>query len=155
MPTIPNHLEVVKAARTRFAHLSGPERAHHIVNAVAWELRDEGAGLFFKSAGTRFADRSLDIIIFKDGPTFDVLRDAEGKAEPAWARTQPTGMGDTNRWRAPVDPGPIEPTGPGPDPDSTTGTGGAATAPDVVAEIVAEIKAIRNALDALLSRLEP
>ena len=118
-PTIPNHLDVVKAARARFAALSGPERAHRIVNAVAWELREEGAGLLFKSGGTRFADRALDIIIFKDGPTFDILRDAEGKAEPAWARTQPTGMGDTSRWRAPVDPGPVGPTDPvGPDPAS-------------------------------------
>ena len=83
MATIPNHLDVVKAARARYDSLTGPERAHRIVNAVAWKLRDEGAGLFLKTGGTRFADRSLDVIIFKGGETFDVLRDAEGKAEPA------------------------------------------------------------------------
>src|SRR5687768_5454832 len=104
MDTIPNHLDVVKAARARYAHLSGPERAHRVVNAVAWALREEGAGLFLKTSGTQFAERSLDVIIFKEGPTFDVLRDAEGEAEPAWGRTRPTGMGDPAKWRAPVNP---------------------------------------------------
>ena len=69
MATIPNHIDVVKAARARYAALAGPERAHRIVNAVAWELRDEGAGLFLKTGGTRFADRSIDVIIFRGGET--------------------------------------------------------------------------------------
>lgn len=150
-PTIPNHLDVVKAARARFAALSGPERAHRIVNAVAWELREDGAGLLFKSAGTRFADRALDIIIFKDGPTFDVLGDAEGKAEPAWARTQPTGMGDPARWRAPVDPDPVDPDAVVDTNTNTNTTNNVtATSPD----LVAEIKAIRSSLDALIAKLE-
>jgi hypothetical protein len=143
MATIPNHLDIVKTARARYDALEGPERAHRIVNAVAWELRDEGAGLFLKTGGTRFADRSLDVIIFKGGETFDVLKDAEGKAEPAWSRTRPTGMGDPRKWRAPVDPGPV-----------SDGTPAAVTPSNGPMDIAAEIKAIRSALDALIARLE-
>ena len=144
MATIPNHIDVVKQPRARYEALRGPERAHRIVNAVAWALREEGAGLFLKTGGTRFADRSLDVIIFKSGETFDVLKDAEGKAEPAWLRTRPTGMGDPQKWRAPVDPGPV------PDGNSVP------LEPSGQAlDVAAEIKAIRNALDALIARLEP
>jgi|SRR4051812_29953142 len=151
-PTIPNHLDLVRAARARFAALSGPERAHRIVNAVAWELREDGAGLLFKSAGTQFADRALDIVMFKDGPTFDVLGDAEGKAEPTWARTKPTGMGDPHKWRAPVDPGAVDPGAVDPVPvvGTNTNVNVTATNPD----LVAEIKAIRSSLDALIAKLE-
>jgi hypothetical protein len=143
MATIPNHLDVVKAARSRYEALAGPERAHRIVNAVAWELRDEGAGLFLKTAGTRFEDRSLDVIIFKGGETFDVLVDAEGKAEPAWARTKPTGMGDPQKWRPAIDPGPV----PG-------GTSTVGNPSDQRVDVLGEMKAIRSALDALIARLE-
>ena len=144
MGTIPNHIDVVKAARARYEALQGPERAHRIVNAVAWELREEGAGLFLKTGGARFADRSLDVIIFKSGETFDVLKDAEGKAEPAWSRTRPTGMGDPHKWRAPVDPGPVSDGGSAPLEPSGQAL-----------DVTAEIKAIRSALDALIARLEP
>jgi hypothetical protein len=144
MATIPNHIDVVKAARARYAALAGPERAHRIVNAVAWELRDEGAGLFLKTGGTRFADRSIDVIIFKSGETFDVLKDAEGKAEPAWSRTRPTGMGDPGKWRAAVDPGPV-----------SDGASAPLEPSNPALDVTAEIKAIRGALDALIARLEP
>jgi hypothetical protein len=144
MATIPNHLDVVKAARARYEVLAGPERAHRIVNAVAWELRDEGAGLFLKTGGTRFADRSIDVIIFKSGETFDVLKDAEGKAEPAWSRTRPTGMGDPGKWRAAVDPGPV-----------SDGASAPLEPSNPALDVTAEIKAIRGALDALIARLEP
>ena len=167
MATIPTHLDVVKAARARYDSLTGPERAHRIVNAVAWELRDEGAGLFLKTGGARFADRSIDVIIFKGGETFDVLRDAEGKAEPAWGRTKPTGMGDNKKWRAPVDPGAVSAEEPATDGGSasdgtSTADGASATeggSPDaqrfdLAQELLAEMKAIRSALDALIARLE-
>lgn len=117
---IPNHLDVVTRARDYFAHLPpGPERAYRIVNRVAWELRADKVGLFHKTGGTRFHDRSLDVLMVDvalEGangriPTFDVLRDAEGKAEPAWSRTRPTGFGDRSKWRAADAPpdAPIEP----------------------------------------------
>jgi hypothetical protein len=143
MATIPNHIDVVRAARARYAALAGPERAHRIVNAVAWELRDEGAGLFLKTGGTRFADRSIDVIIFKGGETFDVLKDAEGKAEPSWSRTRPTGMGDPKKWRAAVDPGPV-----------ADGASAPLEPSNPALDVPAELKAIRGALDALIARLE-
>lgn len=113
---IPDHKSVVVAARAKYAHLSGPERAYHIVNQVAWDLRAEGAGSYFKNSGTHFSGpygpRSIDILIYKNRPgdpagkgaTFDILGDAEDKAVPQWVRTTPTGYGDVGVWRAPVTP---------------------------------------------------
>jgi hypothetical protein len=148
---IPNHLNVVKAARARYANKSGPERAHLVVNAVAWQLRDEGAGLFFKPGGTQFKQRSLDVIIFKEGQTFDILRDAEGKAEPTWSRTEPTGMGDPEKWRAPVDPDELDhrppQAGSSPKPPIEVADAGSAV------NLVAELKAIRNSIDGLIAKL--
>ena len=91
-----------------------------------------------------FADRSIDVIIFKSGETFDVLKDAEGKAEPAWSRTRPTGMGDPGKWRAAVDPGPV-----------SDGPSAPLEPSNPALDVTAEIKAIRGALDALIARLEP
>ena len=127
---IPNHLRVVQRARDNYAHKSGRERAFLIVNYVAWDRRDEGCGLFFKTGDSSYNERSSDIVIFKGvpgapagkGPTFDILGDAEGKATPTWSSTkkasdpETTGYGDLNNWRAPVDPAQFEP-GNGPDPE--------------------------------------
>jgi hypothetical protein len=124
MPPIPNHLDVVKRARTKYAGLSGPERAGHIVNQVAWDLQAEGCGTFYKKSGDRYNDRSLDIVIYKrragdpegHGQTFDILKDAEGKADPQWSRSEPTGFGDEHNWRAATNPGDVpepEPEPPG------------------------------------------
>jgi hypothetical protein len=143
MPPISDHLDVVKSARTRYDPLTGSRRAHHIVNAVAWALRDEGAGLFFKRSGSQFNERSLDVIICREGQTFDILRDAEGRAEPSWSRTEPTGMGDSQNWRAPVNPSEFD-----------AGIESPSGATESVADIVAELKTIRSALDALIARLE-
>ena len=113
---IPNHKDVVTAARAKYAHLTGTERAYYIVNQVAWDLRLEGAGSFFKNSGTHYngpyGPRSIDIVIYKHraedpagkGATFDILGDAEGSAVPQWGRTSPTGFGDVTVWRAPVEP---------------------------------------------------
>jgi hypothetical protein len=107
MADIPNSKSVVERARTKYDHLSGPERAFRVVNQVAWDLRDLGAGLFFKPGGSQHNERSLDVIIFQpNGETFDVLGDAEGEARPQWGRTTPTGFGDVTRWRAPENPDP-------------------------------------------------
>ena len=125
---IPNHLNVVKAQRLKYAGLSGNERAGTIVNGTAWELRDEGAGTFFKDSGTNFEDRSIDVLIYKHrdgdpagkGATFDILGDAEGKANPQWSRTSPSGYGEADKWRAATDPGntPVPPEPVPPDPDN-------------------------------------
>ena len=88
-------------------------------------------------------DRRLDVVIYRGGETFDLLRDAEGRAEASWSRTEPSGMGDPENWRAPVDPSVLDGT-----PDSHP-EGGAPPAVDIVAELTA----IRNAIDALIARL--
>jgi len=123
MPPIPNHKDVVEKMRLKYNSMpAGPERGYTITNATAWELRAEGAGTFFKDSGTQFNNRSIDILIYKHqaddpagkGKTFDILGDAEGRATPQWARTNPTGFGDERVWRAPV-----EPPNPNPDPEPT------------------------------------
>jgi hypothetical protein len=145
MPAIPDHLDVVKTARTRYDGLTGPARAHHVCNAVAWSLRGEGAGLFFKRTGSQFNQRSLDVIIYRGGETFDILRDAEGRAEPSWSRTEPTGMGDPQNWREPVDPSVLDANLDPAPPDGDA---------EPALDVAAELKAIRRSLDALIDRLE-
>jgi hypothetical protein len=97
-------LSLVKEARERYDALDpGLERAGKIVNYVAYNLA--GAGTFYKPNGTQWNKRSIDVVIFKDGKTFDCLIDAEGKAEPCWKPTKPSGRGDTRKWRQPYHPG--------------------------------------------------
>ena len=142
MATIPNHLDIVKAARARYAALAVPERAHRIVNAVAWELRDEGAGLFLKTGGTRFADRSIDVIIFKGGETSTCSRTPKGGGAVVvpheadrHGRSQEVAGRCGSRARARRGVCAPEPSNP-------------------ALDVTAEIKAIRGALDALIARLE-
>lgn len=100
---IPNHLDVVQRWRAHFNSLSGEERAYQVVNAVAYELRGEGCGVYKKPGGPHGV--SSDVIIYKpNAETFDILRDAEGVAAPQWGRTQPSGFGDLSRWQAAVPP---------------------------------------------------
>lgn len=103
---VPNRRPVVAAALARYAGLAGTLRAYCAVQAVAWELRQDGAGTYAKPGGTNVAGRALDIVQFMPkGQTVDVIRDADG-AHPAatWAPTTPSGYGPVARWRAPVDP---------------------------------------------------
>ncbi len=111
-------LDVVKHARAKYAHLEGEERAYCIVNEVAWNLRADGAGTFYKPAGANYKERSIDVIIYKPaGETYDILADAEGIAKPQWSRTKPTGFGDVSKWRAAVPPIVIAPPTPTPEPE--------------------------------------
>ena len=102
---------------------SGEERAYHIVNQVAWDLRADGAGTFYKPSGANYKERSIDVIIYKPGgETYDILGDAEGIAKPQWTRTKPTGFGDVSKWRAAVpplvvDPEPVPEPEPEPEPE--------------------------------------
>jgi hypothetical protein len=138
--SIPNHLDVVKEARERYADKSGPERAGLICNYVAWTLREEGAGTFYKPSGGNWNQRSMDAIIFKpNGETFDILGDAEGDANPQWVRTKPSGFGDPAKWRAATDPDGLTAPPPPPPPSD-----------DSVKETLI---AIRDRLDALLAKL--
>jgi uncharacterized coiled-coil protein SlyX len=103
--SVDNHLNLVVKARAKYDAFPGRQRAYLICNAVAWELRLEGAGLFYKTGTNSYAERSSDVLIFRTGAeTFDILGDAEGQAIPAWGPTQPTGHGPIANWRAPLDP---------------------------------------------------
>lgn len=102
---IPNHKSTVVTARIFYAALSGPQRAFCIGNKVAYDLRGEGAGTFFKDSGQGYLQRSLDVLIYKPkGETFDILGNAENTADPQWGRTKPSGFGDVAKWRPAVDP---------------------------------------------------
>lgn len=126
MPEVPNHLDVVTRMRAKYAHLSGNHRAYTVTNASAWELRNEGAGLFYKPSGNNYNSRNVNVLVFKGNysapagkyQSFDVLRDAENKAVPVWQRTEPSGFSDVSKWRAPVPPeaGPEPPEPPEPTP---------------------------------------
>jgi hypothetical protein len=184
--SIPNLKHLVVAARAKYAHLEGEERAHRIVNQVCWDAtKSENlrAGLFFKPNGTNFAERSLDVVMtLPGGDTFDVLADAEGKAEPQWRPTEPSGRGDVQKWRAPVDPRLLEPPPPvvppvthpptvptepepepQPDPPTVPATENAQILSNVLsalADVTTRLKALENhtethkAIDARLDALE-
>lgn len=99
------HKPVVVKARATYDSLTGTQRAFCIVNQVAWDLRVDGAGTFYKSSGTNVNKRSIDIVMYRESrKTFDILGDAENRAIPAWARTKPSGFGNAANWRAPDDP---------------------------------------------------
>lgn len=103
--SIPNHLSVVTAARSKYSSFTKEKRAFCIVSQVAFDLKAEGAGTFFKNSGTSYNERSIDVIIYKPNKeTFDILGDAEGSATPQWRRTEPTGFGDIKLWREPQNP---------------------------------------------------
>lgn len=124
---IPNHLDVVKAARQKYAAESGIKRAGLITNQVAWDLRSEGAGLLAKTSGDNYQGKSADTIIYKPGgETFDILGNGEGSADPQWTRTQPTGFGDVSKWVAASEPAgtsnPPPPVDPPVDPPPTSTT---------------------------------
>lgn len=87
-----------------------------MLNVVAWAHRTEGWGLLRKGSGNSCPLAgtfvSCDILIYSRGATehFDVLIDAEGRAEPTWQSDGPCVPGpssgcDMARFFAPVDPG--------------------------------------------------
>jgi hypothetical protein len=124
-----------------------PERGWRFINATCWEHRAEGCGLFKKPSGTNYAGFSIDVLIFKkDGLyySFDVLEDAEGRAEPQWGRTEPTGFAPAEKFAAPLNPGllpaPIPTPVPEPPPTCPPPTPCPICPPDQAAE-VEELKA--------------
>lgn len=85
--------------------LSGECGALSIVNAVAWQLRGEGAGLLDKPSGSQCRGFATDIIVYSDGRVFDVLGDAGGSNTPQWNNLIGANPNDAARWRPPSDPG--------------------------------------------------
>lgn len=102
-----SHVDVVTSVKanleSRGINLSGPCGAFQIVKRVAWQLRDEGAGLLLKPTGNQCESRATDVIVYRDGKGFDVLRDAGGENGPVWNPVPIENAGA--RWVAPSDPG--------------------------------------------------
>jgi hypothetical protein len=94
----------------------------------------------------------MDVIIYQHrdgdpagkGATFDILGDAEGDADPQWGRTKPSGYGDVDKWRRPVDPGGVVDTPPPPP---------ARPSPDKD-EVLETLRRWRAELDRLIKQLE-
>jgi hypothetical protein len=100
----------------RGVNLSGPDGAFEITRRVAWELRDQGAGLLSKTSGNNSHGFAVDIVCFRDGTYADCLVKAGDANQPAW-QINP-GVIDVSRWTAPSDPGDedVKPQPPQPDP---------------------------------------
>ncbi len=102
--------ESLAAERAKYPHpLNSPELAVTILNDAAYAHREDGWGLLKKTSGTNWDGKALDILFNRlTGIHYDVLRDAEGDAEPVWREVGPM---DLARWLAPVapeeEPGPV------------------------------------------------
>ena len=63
--TVPNLKDTITKYRAVYANETGRRRAFLILNAAAWERRETGAGLYYKTGDNSHNERSSDIIIFK------------------------------------------------------------------------------------------
>jgi hypothetical protein len=93
---------------SRGVNLSGPCGAFEITKRVAWQLRAEGAGLLSKPAGNNCEGYATDYIVFRNGPSFDILGDGGGANNPQWAQDDDPSL--LARWRDPLpvdEPAPI------------------------------------------------
>ena len=117
------------------------------MNAIAWALQDDGAGLFAKTSAANYNGYSLDVLIYRSGHAIDVLGDPENNANPQWSYTGPegeNGRSDVSKWRPAVDPATLEGGQPQPEPQ-----GG----PLDTATLRSALLEIRTEVDALLSKL--
>lgn len=98
-----NVINVKNALEARGVSLSGPCGAFQITKRVAWQLRDQGAGLLSKPNGNNCEGFATDYVVFKNGPAFDILGDGGNANIPQWAQDNDASL--LARWVAPVDPG--------------------------------------------------
>jgi len=77
--------------------------AFEVTKRVAWHFRNRGAGLEYKPGGRRCEDRSIDIVLFNDGRSVDILIGGGVDNGPAWQVEHPY-EGWQNYWRAPYNP---------------------------------------------------
>lgn len=88
------YVAAIKAnLQARGVDLSGPCGAYQVVENVAWGLRNSGCGTFFKDYGNMCANRSTDVVAYKDLEQgtcriVDVLGDAGGENTPNWLEKQ-------------------------------------------------------------------
>jgi hypothetical protein len=94
---------VIADLRARGVSLAGPCGAFEITKRVAWAFRNRGAGTERKPGGTNCESQSIDIIIFTDGQTVDMVGGAGSSNTPSWNE-----QGVLSDWRdwwiAPVNP---------------------------------------------------
>ena len=83
--------------------MAGPCGAFEITRRVAWAFRNRGAGTERKPGGANCQGQSIDIIIFTDGQTVDMVGGAGVENNPSWNE-----QGVLSDWRdwwiAPVNP---------------------------------------------------
>ena len=84
--------------------LAGACGAFEITTRVAWRLREEGAGLRGGKSGgqNRCGEYAVDIVMYPDGRSFDILVDSGATNQPAWGGPND---GDLRLWRVAIDPG--------------------------------------------------
>lgn len=99
-------LSDLEEERVKYSTPMTSQELSNLLNAVAWKNQANGWGLLSKTSGNRcpFAsgDISCDILFHKpSGLHYDVLTDAENKADPTWSLVGPM---DISRWVAPIQP---------------------------------------------------
>jgi hypothetical protein len=94
---------VLADLRARGISVLGDCGAFEVTKRVAWHFRNRGAGLEYKPGGRRCEDRSIDIVLFNDGRSVDILIGGGVDNGPAWQVEHPY-EGWQNYWRAPYNP---------------------------------------------------
>lgn len=94
---------VIAHLQARGISMSGPCGAYEITRRVAWAFANRGAGVERKPGGTNCEGRSIDIVIFTDGMTIDMLVGAGGQNGPAW-QEHPLLPDWRDYWIAPTNP---------------------------------------------------
>lgn len=94
---------VVADLQARGISILGDCGAFEVTKRVAWHFRDRGAGLERKTGGRRCEDASIDILLFNDGTSVDILVGAGIDNGPAW-QTHPPYDGWQAFWVAPYNP---------------------------------------------------
>lgn len=75
---------VIADLRARGISMNGDCGGFEITKRVAWAFRNRGAGLERKPAGRNCQGHSIDIVIFTDGQTVDMLIGAGADNGPTW-----------------------------------------------------------------------
>ncbi len=94
---------VIADLKQRGISTDGDCGAFEITKRVAWAFRDRGAGLERKTAGRRCEDASIDIVLFNEGTSVDILIGAGVDNGPAW-QAHPPYDGWQHYWVAPYNP---------------------------------------------------
>lgn len=94
---------VIADLKTRGISIQGDCGAFEVTKRVAWNFRERGAGLERKTAGRRCEDASIDIVLWNDGRSIDMLVGAGVDNGPTW-QVFPPYSGWQQFWFAPYNP---------------------------------------------------